>query len=128
MKKLSIILALLTLSCPLTQPVKPLNDLAITEGNEIRIDTYRAQNLPPLVVNFLLLHELGHVILRHSKEGKDWRQVREMELEADCWAGRHSLPEEKLAAIDWFRTMGPVTFDKFHYSGYMRAVKIWECS
>ena len=117
-----------------------LRDVAVTQREGGRSVIYYNPELiarvGPLLQEFFIAHEYGHVYYGHTggalaEPGSrdEQRRVRQ-ELEADCYAavqlarsGRTSVE----AAIKLFTRMGPFRHDKLHPTGSQRAAKILAC-
>ncbi len=117
-----------------------LKDVAVTQREGGRSVIYYNPELiarvGPLLQEFFIAHEYGHVYYGHTggalaEPGSrdELRRVRQ-ELEADCYAavqlarsGRSSVE----AAIKLFTRMGPYRHDKLHPTGSQRAAKILAC-
>lgn len=117
-----------------------LQDVAVTQREGGRSVIYYNPELiariGPLLQEFFIAHEYGHVYYGHTggalaEPGSrdEGRRVRQ-ELEADCYAavqlarsGRTSVE----AAIKLFTRMGPFRHDKLHPTGSQRAAKILAC-
>lgn len=92
------------------------------------------QRYGPLVGQFFLIHEYGHIAFHHSRRGlpESGRDsvLRQQELEADCYAAtwlgaRHRAAAE--AAVRFFARLGPFSFDAVHPTGAQRVARILSC-
>lgn len=117
-----------------------LHDVAVTAFERGRPMIYYnpalMQRVGPLLADFFIAHEYGHVAYGHaggalSEPRADLSNLRQrQELDADCYATR-LLAEDNRPAVDaalqFFTRMGPFRFDDFHPSGSQRAAKILSC-
>ena len=122
-------------------PSDTLHDVAVAVWDEkhptIYVNPTKMQQFGPLLTEFFLAHEFGHVQYRHTRafalsaDGADRDAVnRSHELEADCFATRNLAAanrEAVLAAVQFFSQQGQFRFDRDHPSGAQRAAKILSC-
>jgi hypothetical protein len=121
-------------------PSDTLHDVAVTAYERGRPIIYYnptlIQRVGPLLADFFIAHEYGHVAYGHaggalSEPRADLSNLRQrQELDADCYATR-LLAEDNRAAVEaalqFFTRMGPFRFDDLHPSGSQRAAKILSC-
>lgn len=91
----------------------------------------------PDLAAFLMEHERGHIAHGHRRPAPGSMSataaqalLRRYEREADCWAATtlaRSRPTAVLAAIRYFRNIGPLRADLEHPSGMERAGGITAC-
>jgi hypothetical protein len=91
----------------------------------------------PLLGEFFLAHEYGHLFHHHTRirspaasDNEYTAALRNQELEADCFAAerlgvRHREAIE--SAIRFFTRLGPFRFDAVHPTGAQRASRLLEC-
>lgn len=91
----------------------------------------------PDLAAFLMQHERGHIAYGHRRPAPGAMSVtaaqalvRRYEREADCWAATTLAAAHRaavLAAIRYFRNIGPLRADLEHPSGMERAAGITAC-
>lgn len=117
-----------------------LRDVAITrlEGDRpvIYYNPALIERVGPLLRDFFIAHEYGHVFFAHTGgalAGRDSAsaEVRQrQELEADCYAANRLARTSRTsveAAIAFFTRMGLYSHDRFHPSGASRAANLLAC-
>ena len=121
-------------------PTDTLSDVAVTRRENGRPVIYfnptLIERVGPLLREFFIAHEYGHVYYEHvggALAGRDssLAEIRQrQELEADCYAaarlartGRASVE----AAVQFFTRMGLFSHDRFHPSGSRRAANLLAC-
>ena len=117
-----------------------LRDVAITnlEGDRpvIYYNPALIERVGPLLRDFFIAHEYGHVFYAHTGgalAGRDSAsaEVRQrQELQADCYAANRLARTSRTsveAAIAFFTRMGLYSHDRFHPSGASRAANLLAC-
>ena len=117
-----------------------LHDVAVTAYERGRpmifYNPTLMQRVGPLLADFFIAHEYGHVAYGHAggalaERRADLSTLRQrQELDADCYATRLLAEDNRPAvdaAIQFFTRMGPFRFDDLHPSGSQRAAKILSC-
>jgi len=118
-----------------------LADVAVAVYNPehpvIYVNSRRMQQFGPLLTEFFLAHEQGHIHFRHTRSnalsaGLASRDslIQRRELEADCYASTTLGRTDRravLAAVRFFGEMGPYRFDREHPPGAQRAATILSC-
>jgi hypothetical protein len=103
----------------------------------IYVNPRRMQQFGPLLTEFFLAHERGHIHYQHTRsnalsaglESRD-SMIQHRELEADCYAAATLSRTDRLAvlaAARFFAEMGPYRFDREHPAGAQRAATILSC-
>jgi hypothetical protein len=103
----------------------------------IYVNPQRMQQFGPLLADFFLAHEQGHIHYRHTRsnalsagvESRD-SMIQHRELEADCYAAATLSRTNRLAVaatVRFFAEMGPYRFDREHPAGAQRAATILSC-
>ena len=111
-----------------------LPDIALARMNAtgpvILVNPRRCAEVGASVCTFTVLHEVGHVTLRHFgglyQTTFGGRQLAE--IEADCFAARNARYVDYRATIDWF--LAPAQRkqdDGFHGTGEERAARLRKC-
>ena len=132
--KYLILIILLTLS--LNSKAGPVPEIADPNLGDIALATYidgeiviiynsnHCNMVGPLVCNFFLAHEYGHINLRHILKGK---YPAEVEFEADCWAAKNAPLQQVQAAYKHFMKKG--FMGNWRYStGEQRAQRLLSCA
>jgi hypothetical protein len=117
-----------------------LRDVAVTVRESGRaIILYNPELLArfgPLLKDFFIAHEYGHVAHGHTGgalaplDARDEDRRLRQELEADCYAAQQLGPGNRAAveaAVRLFTRMGPFRYDKLHPTGSQRAAQILAC-
>ena len=117
-----------------------LRDVAVTVRESGRaVILYNPELLArfgPLLKDFFIAHEYGHVAHGHTGgalaplDARDEDRRLKQELEADCYAAAQLGPANRSAveaAIRLFTRMGPFRYDKLHPTGSQRAAQILAC-
>lgn len=117
-----------------------LRDVAVTVRESGRaIILYNPELLArfgPLLKDFFIAHEYGHVAHGHTGgalaplDARDEDRRLKQELEADCYAAQQLGPDNRSAveaAVRLFTRMGPFRYDKLHPTGSQRAAQILAC-
>jgi hypothetical protein len=117
-----------------------LRDVAVTthEGGRsvIYYNPELIARLGPLVRDFFIAHEYGHVFHGHTggalaePGSRDQDRRLRQELEADCYAASQLARDNRAsveAALRLFTRMGPFRYDQLHPTGSQRAAKILAC-
>jgi hypothetical protein len=91
----------------------------------------------PLLGEFFLAHEYGHLFHHHSRtrsagasDNEFAAALRDQELDADCFAAQQLGRRHREAiesAIRFFTRLGPFRFDAVHPTGAQRAGRLLEC-
>lgn len=117
-----------------------LHDVAVTRRENGRPVIYYnpalIERVGPLLRNFFIAHEFGHVFYDHvggALAGRD-SNVAELrqrqELEADCYAAARLARIDRAsieAAIQFFTRMGLFSHDRYHPPGSRRAANLLAC-
>ena len=136
------------------QAQQPLTDVRVVEATWIRdvaitrwendrpviyINPQLIERFGPVLRDFFIGHEFGHVALAHDGGGALQTQPMDsslmimrqrQELEADCYAATRLATEHRdavEAAIKLFTRMGMFRFDRLHPSGSQRAASLLAC-
>jgi hypothetical protein len=117
-----------------------LRDVAVTIRESGRAVIYYNPELlarfGPLLKDFFIAHEYGHVAHGHTGgalaplDARDEDRRLKQELEADCYAAAQLGPAHRSAveaAVRLFTRMGPFRYDKLHPTGSQRAAQILAC-
>jgi hypothetical protein len=120
-----------------------IRDVAITRWENDRpviyINPKLLERFGPVLRDFFIGHEFGHVALAHDGGGALQTQQMDstlmimrqrQELEADCYAASRLAVEHRdavEAAIRLFTRMGAFRFDRLHPSGSQRAASLLAC-
>ena len=120
-----------------------ISDVAITRWENDRpviyINPQLIERFGPVLRDFFIGHEFGHVALAHDGGGALQTQQMDstlmmmrlrQELEADCYAATRLAAEHRdavEAAIKLFTRMGTFRFDRLHPSGSQRAASLLAC-
>jgi len=120
-----------------------IKDVAITRWENDRpviyINPKLLERFGPVMRDFFIGHEFGHVALAHDGGGALQSQQMDstlmimrqrQELEADCYAASRLAGENREAveaAIKLFTRMGAFRFDRLHPSGSQRAASLLAC-
>lgn len=122
-------------------PSDTLQDLAIAAVDlpapVIYYNPRMTRRFGPLLTEFFLAHEYGHIALRHTRSGFEGLPetvrdsvLRLQELEADCYSAARTDARARAssdAAIRFFTRLGPFRFDSEHPTGAQRAARILDC-
>jgi len=117
-----------------------LHDVAVTRRENGRPVIYYnpalIERVGPLLRDFFIAHEYGHVFHHHvggalASRDSSVDQVRQrQELEADCYAAVRLARTSRAsveAAVQFFTRMGLFSHDHFHPSGSRRAANLLAC-
>lgn len=117
-----------------------LHDVAVTQRESGRPVIYYnpalIERVGPLLRDFFIAHEFGHVFYDHdggALGGRDSSvaEIRQrQELEADCYAAARLARSSRAsieAAVQFFTRMGLFSHDRFHPSGSRRAANLLAC-
>jgi hypothetical protein len=117
-----------------------LHDVAVTRRENGRPVIYYnpalIERVGPLLRDFFIAHEYGHVFHDHvggalASRDSSVDQVRQrQELEADCYAAVRLARTSRAsveAAVQFFTRMGLFSHDHFHPSGSRRAANLLAC-
>lgn len=117
-----------------------LRDVAVTIRESGRAIIYYNPDLMarfgPLLKDFFIAHEYGHVAHGHTGgalaplDARDEDRRLRQELEADCYAAQQLGSAQRSAveaAVRLFTRMGPFRYDKLHPTGSQRAAQILAC-
>jgi len=117
-----------------------LHDVAVTRRESGRPVIYYnpalIERVGPLLRDFFIAHEYGHVFHDHvggalASRDSSVDQVRQrQELEADCYAAVRLARTSRAsveAAVQFFTRMGLFSHDHFHPSGSRRAANLLAC-
>ena len=120
-----------------------IQDVSITRWENDRpviyINPQLLDRFGPVLRDFFIGHEYGHVALAHDGGGALQTQQMDstlmimrqrQELEADCYAATRLAVEHREAveaAIKLFTRMGTFRFDRLHPSGSQRAASLLAC-
>ena len=152
-----VLSCLMVMAAGLVGPVRaqqPLTDVRVVEATWIRdvaitrwendrpviyINPQLIERFGPVLRDFFIGHEFGHVALAHDGGGALQTQQMDstlmmmrlrQELEADCYAATRLAAEHRdavEAAIKLFTRMGTFRFDRLHPSGSQRAASLLAC-
>ncbi len=117
-----------------------LHDVAVTRREHGRPVIYYnpalIERVGPLLRDFFIAHEYGHVFYNHvggalaSRDSSVVELRQRQELEADCYAAarlaRTSRPSVE-AAVQFFTRMGLFSHDRYHPTGARRAANLLAC-
>jgi len=117
-----------------------LRDVALTLRENGRPVIYYnpalIERVGPLLRDFFIAHEYGHVFHDHvggalASRDSSVAEIRQrQELEADCYAAVRLAPTNRAsveAAVQFFTRMGLFTHDRYHPSGSSRAANLLAC-
>jgi hypothetical protein len=154
MRVLSSVMVLTAVVAGPVRAQQPLTDVRVVEATWIRdvaitrwendrpviyINPKLLERFGPVLRDFFIGHEFGHVALAHDGGGALQTQQMDstlmimrqrQELEADCYAASRLAVEHRdavEAAIRLFTRMGAFRFDRLHPSGSQRAASLLAC-
>ena len=154
MRVLSSVMVLTAVVAGPMRAQQPLTDVRVVEATWIRdvaitrwendrpviyINPKLLERFGPVLRDFFIGHEYGHVALAHDGGGALQTQPMDstlmimrqrQELEADCYAASRLAVEHREAveaAIRLFTRMGAFRFDRLHPSGSQRAAGLLAC-
>jgi len=119
-----------------------IQDVAITRWENDRpviyVNPRLLERFGPVLRDFFIGHEYGHVVLAHDGGGALQSPMdstlmimrQRQELEADCYAATRLASEHRdavEAAIRLFTRMGSFRFDRLHPTGSQRAASLLAC-
>ena len=119
-----------------------IQDVAITRWENDRpviyVNPRLLERFGPVLRDFFIGHEYGHVALAHDGGGALQTPMdstlmimrQRQELEADCYAATRLATEHRdavEAAIRLFTRMGAFRFDRLHPTGSQRAASLLAC-
>lgn len=117
-----------------------LHDVAVTRRENGRAVIYYnpalIERVGPLLRDFFIAHEYGHVFYDHvggALAGRDSNEAeirQRQELEADCYAAARLARTSRAsveAAVQFFTRMGLFSHDRFHPTGSRRAANLLAC-
>lgn len=119
-----------------------IQDVAITRWENDRpviyVNPRLLERFGPVLRDFFIGHEYGHVALAHDGGGALQTPMdstlmimrQRQELEADCYAAARLATEHRdavEAAIRLFTRMGAFRFDRLHPTGSQRAASLLAC-
>ena len=153
MRSFSILMAAAMLAAPVAAQ-QPLTDVRVVDATWIRdvaitrwendrpviyVNPRLLDRFGPVLRDFFISHEFGHVALAHDGGGALQSQPMDssvmimrqrQELEADCYAATRLASEHREAveaAVRLFTRMGPFRFDRLHPTGSQRAASLRAC-
>jgi hypothetical protein len=152
MRTLSILMAAVVVAGPVAAQ-QPLTDVRVVEATWIRdvaitrwendrpviyVNPQLLDRFGPVLRDFFISHEYGHVVLAHDGGGALQSPMdstlmimrQRQELEADCYAATRLASEHREAveaAIRLFTRMGAFRFDRLHPTGSQRAASLLAC-